>query len=143
MKVVEVKEVIDLNLNFQDVVDTPFEAARHNVKQIKLLNKQLFQNSDITCLFCDKTLSRIDRLTYHVQQVHGKDFERKIRGTNQNCEFICSFCPKVCTSATNIRKHERRMHGPKQEFVCPVCNKMFCRKETLEMHLTKKHFPPI
>jgi len=81
-----------------------------------------------SCLFCDKSFARRDRLHNHEVAKHQK--------INEKChrkQFSCTLCDRTFFDQSNLRRHVQTHSGA--QLPCMVCGKTFRRKTSLENHL--------
>ena len=66
-----------------------------------------------------------------------KQHQRTLR---TECEFMCDYtlCTYLFTTANGLRKHMFKNHRQTNPFVCEICEQIFLKCETLELHTCHK-----
>ena len=69
-------------------------------------------SEDLTCNICNKTLSSLDNLQYHTNQVH-----------KNKQEFKCTTCHRLFSTKSNLNTHVQAVHEKKSQIYCNICRK--------------------
>ncbi|OXA49060.1 hypothetical protein Fcan01_16745 [Folsomia candida] len=110
---------------------------------------------NIPCLQCDKLFRTERNLGIHVDEVHNK-----VRSICPHCgitcarkwaldqhvktkhldpaekRYECETCGKSYRQERHLRHHVRLHDNEgRKDFTCPICSKVFCRKENVKLHL--------
>lgn len=125
------------------------------MRKDKLLEKPKFK-----CEYCEKEFSRQRGYKSHVSFVHEgrKDFVCKVEDCKRDfahqrslkqhyfdyhkeyyMEVVCKECGKTCDDKDSLEKHQQESHNKDVRHTCPVCKKLFCRKNSLTRHMNSVH----
>ena len=91
--------------------------------------KSLYGNQKFPCNFCGSEFNRKDSLKEHIQLKHGA-LGPKL--------FQCLQCDYQATQKCALLRHVKTAHGT-QKFPCDYCDKVFGRKDKLNVHIKKNH----
>lgn len=89
------------------------------------VNSRKQDNSDHTCLICNRRLKNRKSYRAHMRRVHERD-ENRARPT-------CDICFKEFSSTTNLARH-RSTHTGERKFGCDLCDKRFIQRVSLIAH---------
>ena len=115
-------------------------AAFHQGKESNLMKRKESDNVEgekdtksrkISCHICDKSFAANRNLLDHIARVHE---EKK--------PFKCDNCGDSFGTKQILQRHNNRKHSKiriKQEFPCPKCDLILCRKDVLTKHIARKH----
>lgn len=136
--------------------NVPFNHRQKIIRHIQVHAK----TTDHTCRICDRPMSSDTLLkTHELRHLNewpykcetcGRSFRTRNSLNVHNRThtgvkpLVCNHpgCGKRFAESSNLAKHKRTHMAP--QFKCPVCSRMFTRKDHLRRHMqTKKHFEPV
>ena len=103
-------------------------------KKGKIIREEYSQKevktSSYKCEYCNKVMSRSDKLNEHIRRKH--------------TEVYCKYCQQTFTTHLELIKHLRFDHQNQHmqeyaEFQCDFCDKFLSRKDHLRRHILKVH----
>ena len=84
----------------------------------------------LSCHICCKIFSSVQHKNQHVQNVHEK---------NEEGQVPCELCSRTYKSETALSYHTQKEHGPKIDYNCTFCTKVFYLKHSLDVHVRSVH----
>jgi len=93
----------------------------------------------IPCPFCDKILSRRDKLNKHIKNIHLK---QSVDNDYRNEPLLTSGKENASSESPIEKRKEPKPTSPKKKAQpppCPYCNAVLSRMDKLNKHIQKKH----
>lgn len=109
-----------------------FKAKRYYLQHLKSFHTDAFKK--IKCNYCDQIFTHRCQKLRHIRKIHPEVFEDDSRTSGNFCEI----CSKAFKTEKFLQIHNS-MHHKTQTFECPICNKLFTFKHSLDRHMNAVH----
>lgn len=84
------------------------------------------------CCFLFYALDRKFRMKSHLKD--------HLETHSSTCQIQCGDCGKMLKTSTSLRIHRHQVHSKTKKFKCEICDRIFSRKFTRDLHVRKKHY---
>jgi len=106
------------------------ESAADITNLVTKVKENVLKHIPLPCPFCDKILSRRDKLNNHIKNVHVKQTEEFVKPEDEK-ENVVS---ESLLDKTNVLPKKKPQPPP-----CPYCKALLSRMDKLRKHIEKKH----